>query len=473
MAEISEGCRRKEKYTYWMEFEANRHHFFKIMIGDFRLRLRIPRKFVINFKEKLADTILLKGPSGNTWTIQLTRTEEDVLFDNGWDEFVRDHSLEETNFLVFRCDGNSSFKVLIFDATGCEREGTYFVKKHSNLCMDDRCVMQEEESQDNVEFIDLTEAQQYSFQVMNLKKGKGKRNEIPLGTNTEKKGKKSRAKLIDPDETPEHTPWKGKLVTHEQEAHNCNWLKGMQRQGIQSTKPIGGRQKFRLEREDEAEDDLVCLMDGSEAWENINQKQFQFHPFQSCIERRREAQRTSSIHLYHKFKMQEEPLDSGLYSPTFTTPWQYFNSNRREVTEEEKQRAYKLASKYLSAEPSFLLTMKPTNVYKSFVLSIPRAWAMKHIPCQCQKIQLRVPPSRRTWAASLKSRLNKFELRKGWADFVMDNNLEEHDACVFKIAQCEQGNENTIILDVIIFRVVEELIPSTRFSNLYIGEKSS
>lgn len=55
----------------------------------------------------------------------------------------------------------------------------------------------------------------------------------------------------------------------------------------------------------------------------------------------------------------------------------------------------------------------------------------------------------------------------------MDNNLEEHDVCVFKIAQCEQGNENTIILDVIIFRIVEELIPSTRFSNLYIGEKSS
>lgn len=47
-------------------------------------------------------------------------------------------------------------------------------------------------------------------------------------------------------------------------------------------------------------------------------------------------------------------------------------------------------------------------------------------------------------------------LTGGWKHFALDNNLEEFDVCVFK-----PGGQinNTLIMDVTIFRVVEEITP--------------
>jgi len=49
-------------------------------------------------------------------------------------------------------------------------------------------------------------------------------------------------------------------------------------------------------------------------------------------------------------------------------------------------------------------------------------------------------------------------LTGGWKHFVFDNNLEEFDVCVFKPAG--QMN-NTLVLDMTIFRVLQEIVPLT------------
>lgn len=49
-------------------------------------------------------------------------------------------------------------------------------------------------------------------------------------------------------------------------------------------------------------------------------------------------------------------------------------------------------------------------------------------------------------------------LSGGWKYFTLDNNLEEFDVCVFKPA----GHlNNALMLDVSVFRVVEEITPLT------------
>ncbi|THF97087.1 hypothetical protein TEA_001898 [Camellia sinensis var. sinensis] len=45
-----------------------------------------------------------------------------------------------------------------------------------------------------------------------------------------------------------------------------------------------------------------------------------------------------------------------------------YSTNRRQVTEEEKQRAYRLATRHSSDLPSVLITMQPSHVYKFFLL---------------------------------------------------------------------------------------------------------
>lgn len=97
---------------------------------------RIPQKFVTCFKNshKLLGQKILTGPSGNTWLVEVIRTEKDYVFCNGWEVFVKDHSLEIADMLVFKMDGFSAFDVMIFDASACEKETTFFVKKNRNPC---------------------------------------------------------------------------------------------------------------------------------------------------------------------------------------------------------------------------------------------------------------------------------------------------------------------------------------------------
>ncbi|PIA47556.1 hypothetical protein AQUCO_01400299v1 [Aquilegia coerulea] len=46
----------------------------------------------------------------------------------------------------------------------------------------------------------------------------------------------------------------------------------------------------------------------------------------------------------------------------------------------------------------------------------------------------------------------------GWRDFVMDNNLEAGDACLFELDNIKPSY-NMAALDVSIFRVVDKIVP--------------
>ncbi|KAI8020233.1 hypothetical protein LOK49_LG04G01029 [Camellia lanceoleosa] len=118
------------------------------MIDDFKHGIRIPRKFVKYCKEQLSNRVLLRGPSGNQWTVEIAAKNDDVFFQNGWEDFAGDHGLKETDFLVFRYNGNSCFSVSIFDGSGCEREGCYFVKNPREPCSH---IMQKKEAEDSID----------------------------------------------------------------------------------------------------------------------------------------------------------------------------------------------------------------------------------------------------------------------------------------------------------------------------------
>ncbi|KAF3321750.1 B3 domain-containing protein [Carex littledalei] len=104
---------------------VKRQHFFKVLIGDFTRRLRIPSKFVKHIdigKEAGNKTAMLEGPTGRTWYVSIEKTTDGMFFTDGWSKFVQDHSLKEYEFMVFRYNGSMHFSLLLFDKTACERE---------------------------------------------------------------------------------------------------------------------------------------------------------------------------------------------------------------------------------------------------------------------------------------------------------------------------------------------------------------
>ncbi|KAK6138832.1 hypothetical protein DH2020_027419 [Rehmannia glutinosa] len=126
-------------------------------------------------------------------------------------------------------------------------------------------------------------------------------------------------------------------------------------------------------------------------------------------------------------------------------------SRRREVTEDEKNRAQQMATAS-SSESNFTVVMRASHVYKGFFM-----WARIHFPNGSQEVELRV--NDKTWVARYHYKGYSGGLSGGWKKFVLENFQEEFDVCVFHLVS---GTHDSCTLNVKIFRVVEEVIPPSQ-----------
>ncbi|KAM5576348.1 B3 domain-containing protein [Rosa sericea] len=89
---------------------------------DKKLRVprRFPKKYEKEYGEELSNIVHLKLPCGTEWPVEVTRQNGIVLFDKGWETFSKFYSIELFYSLYFQYEGNSRFKVNIFDRTNCQ-----------------------------------------------------------------------------------------------------------------------------------------------------------------------------------------------------------------------------------------------------------------------------------------------------------------------------------------------------------------
>ncbi|KAM7252473.1 hypothetical protein ACFE04_024356 [Oxalis oulophora] len=96
--------------------------FFKVLLYDFTTTLKVPPAFVKNFGAELPEIIILKSFSKKSWGVLMEKKKEGLFFTKGWSKFVKEHSLEYGNFLIFKFTTNSSFEVVIYGHDNCEKE---------------------------------------------------------------------------------------------------------------------------------------------------------------------------------------------------------------------------------------------------------------------------------------------------------------------------------------------------------------
>ncbi|XP_010041489.2 B3 domain-containing transcription factor VRN1-like [Eucalyptus grandis] len=103
-------------------FESQTPHFFKIILSDALQngRLGIPKKFVRKYGSNLSDLVFLQVPSGQAWEVELVRRTDGVWLRRGWPDFVKHYAIKHGHFLVFRYEGGSAFRVVIFDKSASE-----------------------------------------------------------------------------------------------------------------------------------------------------------------------------------------------------------------------------------------------------------------------------------------------------------------------------------------------------------------
>ncbi|KDP38417.1 hypothetical protein JCGZ_04342 [Jatropha curcas] len=150
--EPRKDCRSWEEDIYWSHFQYI--HFSQFLHAGFEQRLAIPEKFARNLKSKLPDTVNLKSPCGALWEVSLTANENTLFFDQGWQEFVKDHSLQENDILVFKYNGESRFDVLVFNGQSmCENAASYFLRKREHEEHDIGCQTKRKNSQNSAEVV--------------------------------------------------------------------------------------------------------------------------------------------------------------------------------------------------------------------------------------------------------------------------------------------------------------------------------
>ncbi|KAG8089545.1 hypothetical protein GUJ93_ZPchr0011g27564 [Zizania palustris] len=108
--------------------------FFKVLLPErFEERLMIPSSFSQYLQDQPAGMISLKGQSGNTWGVELASDSKGFFFGHGWNFFVRDHSIEHGQFIVFTYDRRSHFSVTIFDTSGIEKMSARYAQPSKDL----------------------------------------------------------------------------------------------------------------------------------------------------------------------------------------------------------------------------------------------------------------------------------------------------------------------------------------------------
>ena len=119
----------------------------------------LPKTFSDNLKKKLPENVGLRGPGGVVWNIGLTTRDDTLYLTHGWQQFVKDHSLRENDFLVFKFNGESMFDVLIFDGKSfCEKAAAYFVRNvgHVRTELGGGCLTKRKNTDNSMEEVNTT-----------------------------------------------------------------------------------------------------------------------------------------------------------------------------------------------------------------------------------------------------------------------------------------------------------------------------
>ncbi|XP_074309185.1 B3 domain-containing protein Os01g0723500-like [Silene latifolia] len=105
-------------------YVSKEHHpsFFQLYVPKKNsINLRIPPAFIKNFQGKIPLNISLKNMSGLVWPAKLSYIDDHLHITSGWKDFVKEHSLNNGDFVVFHFVPGSTFLVMPFDADGCSK----------------------------------------------------------------------------------------------------------------------------------------------------------------------------------------------------------------------------------------------------------------------------------------------------------------------------------------------------------------
>ncbi|XP_058731657.1 uncharacterized protein LOC131603372 [Vicia villosa] len=485
-------CKAWEEDIYWTHFQFI--HFTRFLRSDFDQQLELPKTFSDNIKKNLPESVTLKGPGGMLWNIELTTRDNTLYLTHGWQQFVKEHSLKENDFLVFKYNGESLFEVLTFDGESlCEKAACYFVRKCQHAVNTEQgggCSSPKRDSDNSVEEVktpngvDEGVSPEKSLHLNSIRvpldvpieATNGKTSNVGVEsasaeqfmsdviTDTEPKtapsqttGKRTRR--------PSKTPSNGvdECVSPEKSSH-LNSIRVPLDIPLETTNGKTSNADVESASAEQFMSDAVTHTEPKTVPSQTTGKRARRLVYADTSVPNKKRGRPTKTTNSHKRALncdsgaELSPKVSPKASPKVGSGTQeLYTSNRRPVTKNEIENTLQLAQA-TCAEDTLLVTMRPTHVYKKFFVSFPNKWRINHLSSSSQNVILRM--GKIEWLGKYRYHKTRSNggLTGGWKHFALENNLEEFDVCLFKPA----GHmDKTLILEMTIFRVVEEITPLT------------
>ncbi|XVF17770.1 hypothetical protein REPUB_Repub10bG0152100 [Reevesia pubescens] len=491
-----DSCDQRENYNSM--FTPKTPHFFKIILDDTIRdnKLEIPREFVRKYGDCLSSPVLLKVPSGDTWQVELTKSDGDIWLQNGWQEFAQHYSQKYGHLLVFKYEGNGNFQVLIFDMSATEIEYPYIshIEDHKS---DEECQepdMEETEVDTSDEILyepDMEEAEVDTSDEILYEPPPSKKTRKKLRSPCSHPRKKLRTTPTykNKRDSEDVSIGEGNLQTkvpRERHAFGANeYDRALQRaSAFTSENPffvvtmqpsyINPGRKMCIPKDFTAKflkensgDVTLCTLEGK-TWSAQYWRYTNVHKYTKVIlwngwrefmqDNKLEA---GDVCVFELIKQTEILLKVVIYrisedsnccsslgginsSATDCKGWlskqrstKSKHPSLRPLTSHEKARAILRASNFKSKNPFFKVVMQPRYLNLRCSLSIPYKFVKRYLDEKKEQIILQVSDGR-TWVVKLSvkeftSGQHKAEFYHTWRAFAQDNNLEVGDVCVFEL----------------------------------------
>ncbi|GMJ07957.1 REPRODUCTIVE MERISTEM 39, REDUCED VERNALIZATION RESPONSE 1 [Hibiscus trionum] len=423
-------------------FTPKTPHFFKIILESTirNKKLGIPKKFEKKYGNKLSNSVLLSVPSGDTWRVELTKSDGVVWLQNGWQDFFVFYSLQKGHLLLFKYEGNDKFQVVIFDMSTSEIE--YPCKSHirdhtsgEQVC---RQLVKEEAKDDIGDEI-----------VHEIPPTKEITKKKPQASCSKPRKKQKISKKVKNEDDCEDLPngeedlqtevpgyANALLRARAFKSENPFFLVTMQPSYIEPGRKICIPKDFSLKFLKEKTDDLTLCNSGGKTWPARYWRYITSHKYTK-----------TTIHIGWEPFMQENNLKAGdvcVFELISQTEIKlkvliYRQDTSGSFPLESKQNlkaiALQRAGNFKSIHPFFKVVMQPIYLYRNS-LNVPYKFVREHLDEEKTKAVLQVADGR-TWNVKFTVNVLTGGQRKAefypWRTFAWDNNLGRGDVCVFEL----------------------------------------
>nr|XP_027076057.1 B3 domain-containing transcription factor VRN1-like [Coffea arabica] len=193
------------------------------------------------------------------------------------------------------------------------------------------------------------------------------------------------------------------------------------------------RTMFQKSDEVESDDDSFEILGEVSAAASCHTKQrrksAQIHEEQDSESRKNENVEKLEVDVNPPQKMIKKESSEGVPSTR-----QSAIAKSETVIDKEKFISYQRAKTFTSENPFFISFMQPSYVTYSCKLFFSPVFAKKYLKeCKHWDMELRVSEGTKIWPVTCYIYTTKAKIKRGWEEFVLDNNLMVGDVCVFEL----------------------------------------